>query len=105
MSYFGSYRVVLFQDCKIPPREFLGKFWTDSLVHDPDALKLLIKVVGEDRIMLGTDYPFPLGEVTGFAGAFPGRTICETYPDDEGLKSKLFFDNAMQFLNLDPSSF
>jgi hypothetical protein len=55
--------------------------------------------------MLGTDYPFPLGEVTGFAGAYPGKTICETFPDDSKLKSKLFFDNAVEFLNLDPNSF
>jgi aminocarboxymuconate-semialdehyde decarboxylase len=62
-------------------------------------------VIGEDRIMLGTDYPFPLGEVTGFAGAYPGRTICETYPEDPKLQSKLFFDNAARFLNLDPDSY
>ena len=50
-------------DCDVAPREFLGKFWTDSLVHDNTALELLVDVIGEDRIMLGTDYPFPLGEV------------------------------------------
>ena len=55
--------------------------------------------------MLGTDYPFPLGEVTGFAGAYPGKTIFETFPDDEKVKSKLLFDNAMQFLNLDPNNY
>lgn len=30
--------------CSTPPRSYLGKFWCDSLVHDPDALKLLVKV-------------------------------------------------------------
>jgi len=54
--------------------------------------------------MLGTDYPFPLGEVTGFAGAFPGKTICEVYQDDS-LRKKLLFDNAMTFLNLDPNMY
>lgn len=51
-------------DCSIPPKEFLGKFYTDSLVHSQPSLDLLIKVIGEDKIMLGTDYPFPLGELS-----------------------------------------
>ena len=33
-------------DCDLTPREFLGKFWTDSLVHDDSALKLLVDVIG-----------------------------------------------------------
>ncbi|KAK3104951.1 hypothetical protein FSP39_013924 [Pinctada imbricata] len=49
-------------DCKVSPRKFLGKFYTDSLTHDATALKLLVDVIGEDRVMLGSDYPFPLGE-------------------------------------------
>lgn len=59
-------------------RSYLGKIWTDTLVHDQHALKLLVDVMGEvwytqcrpfaqpgpqDRVMLGTDYPFPLGEL------------------------------------------
>jgi hypothetical protein len=40
-------------------RSHLGRIWTDSLVHDEDALMLLIKKMGVDRIMLGSDYPFP----------------------------------------------
>ena len=55
--------------------------------------------------MLGTDYPFPLGEVSGFAGAYPGKTIFETFPENEKIKSKLLFDNAMDFLNLDASTY
>ncbi|KPP64973.1 2-amino-3-carboxymuconate-6-semialdehyde decarboxylase-like, partial [Scleropages formosus] len=50
-------------DCKINPRRYLGSFYTDSLVHDPLALKLLVEVIGQDKVMLGTDYPFPLGEL------------------------------------------
>ena len=34
-------------DCNKPPLDFLRKFWTDSLVHDTDALDLLVKVIGE----------------------------------------------------------
>lgn len=92
-------------DCPTAPRSFLGKFWTDSLVHDSTALKLLVDVIGEDRVMLGTDYPFPLGEVTGFGGAFPGKAVLETYEKDEKMKRRLLFDNACDFLNLEPTRF
>jgi len=48
--------------CKCSPKDYCGKFWTDSLVHSPNALKRLVKMIGEDNVLLGTDYPFPLGE-------------------------------------------
>ena len=92
-------------DCPEAPRSFLGRFWTDTLVHDNTALKLLVDVIGEDRVILGTDYPFPLGEVHGFGGAYPGKAVVETYEKDEEMKRKLLFDNACDFLNLDPSRF
>lgn len=38
-----------------------GGFWVDSLVHDPDLMEFLCKKIGTDRIVLGSDYPFPLG--------------------------------------------
>ena len=44
------------------PREYLGHFYLDSLVHDADALLTLIRLLGEERVALGSDYPFPLGE-------------------------------------------
>ena len=54
-----------------PPRKYLAqpdgqpaRFWVDSLVHDPDMLRILLKLFGPRRICLGTDYPFPLGETT-----------------------------------------
>lgn len=44
-------------DCKTDPRKFLGKFWVDSIVHDHLALEFLRNTVGDDKIVLGTDYP------------------------------------------------
>ena len=78
-----------------------GKFWTDSLVHDDAALELLVEVMGEDRVILGTDYPFPLGEIL-ISDTYPGKVIQES-KFSANRKSKLFWDNAMDFLNLDPS--
>merc|ERR1712110_1046869 len=90
-------------DCSLPPREFLGKFWTDSLVRDNAALELLLEVMGEDKVMLGTDYPFPLGEVK-IVDTWPGKVVQES-KYSQRIKEKLFWDNAMDFLNLDSSKF
>jgi aminocarboxymuconate-semialdehyde decarboxylase len=55
-------------DNKINPRSYLAtdkapaRFYVDSLVHDANALKTLMKFFGAQRIALGSDYPFPLGE-------------------------------------------
>lgn len=37
--------------------------WIDSLVHDPDLLQDICKKIGSERIIMGSDYPFPLGEM------------------------------------------
>jgi aminocarboxymuconate-semialdehyde decarboxylase len=55
-------------DCALSPREHLGRFWADSLVHDPMALESVVEVFGEDKVCLGSDYPFPLGEFTPESG-------------------------------------
>ncbi|HTO98970.1 MAG TPA: amidohydrolase family protein [Myxococcales bacterium] len=45
-----------------PPSAYVKQVYVDSLVHDARALRLLLEVFGPERIALGTDYPFPLGE-------------------------------------------
>ena len=59
----------------------------------------------QDRVILGTDYPFPLGEVYGFAGAYPGKVVDNNKNFDEELKNKIMFKNALNFLNLDESKY
>jgi len=49
-------------DCAVDPREQLRRFYFDTLVHDEAALRFLISAVGAERLALGSDYPFPLGE-------------------------------------------
>ena len=56
-------------DNQVDPANYLGRFWVDSLVHDADTLDFLLDKIGPDRIALGTDYPFPLGELE------PGKLI------------------------------
>ena len=80
-------------DNPVNPREYVGKFWIDSLVHDPPSLKFILDVMGEDNICCGSDYPFPLGE------HHPGKLIEETM-SDLTLKNKLLFKNAMTWLDV-----
>ena len=56
-------------DNPVNPREYIGKFYIDSLVHDPAVLNYVINLMGSDKVALGSDYPFPLGELT------PGKLI------------------------------
>lgn len=49
-------------DCQKGPKDFIGKFYVDSLVHDRKALDFLIETMGVEKVCLGSDYPFPLGE-------------------------------------------
>jgi aminocarboxymuconate-semialdehyde decarboxylase len=45
-----------------PPSSYVGRFAVDSVVFEPAALRLLVDVLGVENIMLGSDYPYPLGE-------------------------------------------
>ncbi|MBB3664455.1 aminocarboxymuconate-semialdehyde decarboxylase [Prauserella sediminis] len=45
-----------------PPSQYLGRFSVDSVVFDPAALRTLVDVLGADQVMVGSDYPYPLGE-------------------------------------------
>jgi aminocarboxymuconate-semialdehyde decarboxylase len=56
------HRDIVREDCPHPPSSYVDRFSVDAAVFSADALALLVKVMGEDRIMLGSDYPFPLGE-------------------------------------------
>ncbi|MCL2533314.1 MAG: amidohydrolase, partial [Nocardiaceae bacterium] len=47
---------------EMPPSHYLGRFYVDSVVFDDRALRLLVDTVGVDRVMVGSDYPYPLGE-------------------------------------------
>lgn len=48
--------------CAEPPSTYLKRLWFDSLVHAPDELAALVRKVGADKVLLGSDYPFDMGE-------------------------------------------
>lgn len=78
-------------DNPINPRDYLGKFWVDSLVHDEVSFDVLMKTVGEDKICVGSDYPFPLGEHR------PGELV-ESMDIPIEAKQKMMYENAMNWL-------
>lgn len=45
------------------PRDYCGRFWVDCITHDPEILKYILKIKGSKRVTLGSDYPFPLGDL------------------------------------------
>lgn len=49
------------QGCAHPPSHYLRRLWFDSLVHDPQVLRALIRTAGSDRVLLGSDFPFDMG--------------------------------------------
>lgn len=46
----------------VPPSSLLRRFYYDTVVHGVEALRFLVDRVGEDRVVLGSDYPFPMGD-------------------------------------------
>lgn len=74
------------------PRSYLGRFFVDSLVHDAETLRFLLRVLGEDRVALGSDYPFPLGE------SRPGALIESMTDLTSETKAKLLHLNCLAFL-------
>ncbi len=85
-------------DNNINPREYLGRFWIDSLVHDSKALRFIVDLAGEEKVALGSDYPFPLGE------HLPGKLIEETFGFNTEIGEKLLWKNAAEFLSLNKES-
>jgi aminocarboxymuconate-semialdehyde decarboxylase len=85
-------------DNNVNPREYLGRFWIDSLVHDPAMLQLVVDQMGANRVALGTDYPFPLGELE------PGQLI-NSMPWDDATKEMLLSGAALEWIGLERAHF
>lgn len=83
-------------DNPVNPREYLGKFWVDCITHDPAMLRYILDTAGEDKVCLGSDYPFPLGDLE--IGAF-----IEKMDLPEATIQKIFSKNTLDWLQLDPT--
>lgn len=76
------------------PSEYLGRFSVDTVVFDPTALRLLVDTLGVENVILGSDYPYPLGERP--VGAVVDRA---DFLNDTA-KGALLSGNAKRFLGL-----
>jgi aminocarboxymuconate-semialdehyde decarboxylase len=85
-------------DNPVNPRAYLGRFWIDALVHDATMLEHVTNLLGPDRVAMGSDYPFPLGE------AEPGRLI-RSMPWDDAKKELLLSGAALQWLGMPRTAF
>jgi len=81
-------------DCQHPPSHYLDRFCTDSAVFDQRTLQFLVATMGTDRVMLGSDYPFPLGEER--VGSLIRQSNLPQHT-----KVKLLSGNAARFLKLE----
>ncbi len=80
------------------PAKYLGQFWIDSITHDPKLLRYVLDLVGDERVMLGSDYPFPLGDLE--IGAF-----IEDMQLSPKQISRIFRQNALEWLGVDDEDY
>lgn len=59
--------------CEHKPSSYLKRLYFDSLVHSESALRALVDVVGADRVLLGSDYPFDMGVTDPVDRVLQGR--------------------------------
>jgi aminocarboxymuconate-semialdehyde decarboxylase len=85
-------------DNQVNPREYLKRIYLDTLVHDPMMMDYLVNLMGADQLALGTDYPFPLGELQ------PGKLI-DSMPYDLKTKERLLHGTALEWLNMEKGYF
>jgi len=77
------------------PSHYLRRFLYDTLVQRPDALRYLVQLVGHDRVMLGSDHPFWLGDPD------PLRVVREAGLDG-ATEAAILGENAARIFHLDP---
>jgi aminocarboxymuconate-semialdehyde decarboxylase len=79
---------------KTPPRDHIKRLFFDSIVHDDEALRYLVRTVGADRIAMGSDYPFPLGEIP------PGKLLRAADWITDAQRTRMLAGTAIEFLAL-----
>ena len=85
-------------DNPVNPKNYIGKFWVDSVTHDSLMLEYVLKLQGSNRVMLGSDYPFPLGDLE------IGKFI-EDMDLSKKVKEDIFCNSVLEWLNLSKKQF
>lgn len=81
-------------DCKVNPRDYIGHFWVDAITHDMDAFNYNLKMFGDEKIVMGSDYPFVLGEHE------PGKLICSNDQLSDESRDKILYNNCLDWLGV-----
>ncbi|MGW3950201.1 amidohydrolase family protein [Streptomyces sp. NPDC004752] len=79
---------------EFPPSHYIGRFHVDSVVFDERALRLLVDTVGAHRVLVGSDYPYPLGERP------VGDVVRKSAFLDDTARHLISHANAARFLGL-----
>ncbi len=85
-------------DNNVNPRNYIGSFWVDSITHDPLMLEYVLKLQGSKKITLGSDYPFPLGDLE------IGKFI-EDMALDASIVEDIFSNSTLSWLNVSKERF
>lgn len=75
-----------------PPSHYLDRFSVDSVVFDERALRLLVETFGAERVLLGSDFPYPLGERPA------GAMVRKAGFLSDAARAQLLGENAAAFL-------
>ena len=89
----------LFPNREVNPRKYLGHFYADTLTADSEVLMYNISVLGKDKIILGSDYPFPLGEQE------PGKMVEEMDELEDQTKAQILGLSGLEWLGVEPSKY
>ncbi len=87
-------RDIVRTDCPKLPSTYVDRFHVDSAVFSDETLRLLVAVMGDGRLMLGSDTPFQLGEER------PGELVSKSAFLDDAQKVAILGSNAVKFFNL-----
>ena len=77
-----------------PPSDYMKMLYYDTMVFQPLYLRHLIEIVGPDRVMLGTDFPFDMAETD------PIGLIDATEGLDDGEREAIKGENAARLFGI-----
>ncbi len=83
-------------DNPVLPSSYLDRFWVDCITHDETTLKFVLEKMGDTKVTLGSDYPFPLGDLE--IGAFIENMDLTT-----ATKENIYYKNTLDWLGLSKS--
>ena len=77
------------------PSGYLRRFHYDTLVQRPEALGYLVRTVGHDRVLLGSDHPFWMGDPDPCRVVRDARLAADT-------EAAILGGNAARLFRMDP---